>query len=491
MGKAMLFNSAEFLFFFPVVALLFFVLPHRFRWVLLLGASYFFYMSWKVEYAALIGLVTVTDYLAGRAMGRTEDPEKRRSYLVGALTINLGMLFVFKYADFVISSLWGVVDPAAVTSEVPTLGLVLPVGISFFVFQSLSYTIDVYRGTKKVETHLGHYALYVSFFPQLVAGPIERSRRLLPQLSRRLEFDYARVTDGLKRMAWGLFKKVVIADRLAVMVDTVYQDPARFGGLELTVATVFFAFQIYCDFSGYSDMAIGAARVFGVRLMDNFDRPYFATSIRDFWRRWHISLSTWFRDYVYVSLGGNREGRARWHFSLLVTFLLSGIWHGANWTFLLWGALHGTYMLVGAWTRGLRQRSVAALRLDRAPVLLGFGRATVTFILVVLAWVLFRAESLSDAVYVYTHLAFNPFALDGQVLDHLVVRLAGNGFEFYVGVFSIGFLLAVQSCRRWGGVGAFLARRPAWIRWTVYVFGVLLLAVFGVFDQKEFIYFQF
>jgi len=335
----MLFNSLDFLIFFPVIVGLYFALSPKYRWVLLLGASYYFYMCWKAEYIILIVFSTLVDYFAARQMARIQEKKKRRPFLYLSLLSNLGLLFFFKYWNFFSGETRALLDSWNIMADVPTFQLLLPVGISFYTFQTLSYTIDVYNGKLEPEKNLGRFALYVSFFPQLVAGPIERATHLLPQLRQTFDFDYQRVVSGLQQMLWGFFKKVVIADRLAVYVNEIYASPGDENGLALLLATYFFAFQIYCDFSGYSDIAIGAARVMGYDLMENFRTPYLSKSIREFWSRWHISLSTWFRDYLYIPLGGNRVPQVRWFLNLFIVFVVSGFWHGANWTFLIWGAL--------------------------------------------------------------------------------------------------------------------------------------------------------
>ena len=302
----MQFDSIEYGVFLAVAATSYFLIPHRWRWALLLFASYVFYASWKPQYLVLIWASTLVDYCAGLFMGRTENRRYRLLALIGSLSVNLGLLGTFKYFGFFAESLSAVLDSVGLSFTPHELDVVLPVGISFYTFQTLSYTIEVFRGTHEPERHLGRFALYVAFFPQLVAGPIERSSRLLPQLREKFDFDYVRVVEGLRLILWGLFKKVVVADRLALMVDRVYESPDGAPGPVLMAATIFFAFQIYCDFSGYTDMAIGSARILGIELMVNFNRPYAARSVGEFWHRWHISLSTWFRDYVYIPLGGDR-----------------------------------------------------------------------------------------------------------------------------------------------------------------------------------------
>ncbi|MCP4600828.1 MAG: MBOAT family protein, partial [Proteobacteria bacterium] len=404
----MAFNSLQFLVFFPVVVSLYFMVPHRARWPLLLVASYYFYMCWRVEYALLILITTVVSYVTAIAMDRRDDPRWRSFWLASCLAINLGILFVFKYFNFFSQSFYSLANHFNLLEEAPGFDLLLPIGISFYTFQTLSYTIDVFRKGRQPERHFGIFALYVSFFPQLVAGPIERSTRLLPQLFEEKRFDPDRVTRGLKQIGWGYFKKIVIADRLALVVNPVYENVSDQDGFSLAIATIFFAYQIYCDFSGYSDIAIGSARVMGYDLMSNFNRPYHARSIADFWRRWHISLSSWFRDYLYFPLGGSRVStKTRWCFNVMVVFLVSGLWHGANWTFVAWGGLHGIYLVIGRLTRGLRERFFARLTLlpRQFKGILPGVQIALTFALTTFAWIFFRADSLSDALLVVGRMA--------------------------------------------------------------------------------------
>lgn len=489
----MQFNSLEYLIFLPLVVAAYFALPHRFRWVLLLAASYYFYMCWKAEYVVLILASTLVDYWAALRMGKAGEKPKRRKYLILSLVANLGLLFSFKYFNFFNESFRSLCDSVNIFYGVPTLDVLLPVGISFYTFQTLSYTIDVYRGTRQPERHFGIFAVYVSFFPQLVAGPIERSTRLLPQFFKKQTFEYERVVDGLRLVLWGLFKKIVIADRLAVYVNQVYNNPGDYSGGPLILATYFFAFQIYCDFSGYTDIAIGSARMMGYDLMQNFRRPYFAKSISDFWRRWHISLSTWFRDYLYISLGGNRVLRWRWHYNVIVVFVLSGLWHGANWTFLVWGMLHGIYMVVSNWTRNIRRRLSVSIGMDNRPLLQKWLRVAVTFHLVLLAWVFFRANSLSDALVILGNMLTIDFAHLARDLTtgFYVNNLSRGWFDLTVAFGLIGLLLFVQLQQRHGGVRQLLSARPVWQRWAVYYAAVMGIVLFGVYEHAEFIYFQF
>ncbi len=352
----MVFNSVEFLVFFPIVIAAFFACPCRYRWMLLLVASYVFYAVCGLWCVVLIMVSTLVNYVLALQMSKTPAGSRRRRLMALGLLYNLGSLFGFKYFVFFNNSLQVAFRLFGVTYEVPALQILLPVGISFYTFQTLGYLIDVYRYRLRPESHLGIFALYVVFFPKLVAGPIERAGRLIPQLWWNCDFDAQRAGSGLLLIMWGMFKKVVIADRLAIYVGAVYDDPTGFQGLPVILATYFFAIQILCDFSGYTDIAIGVARVMDYDLMENFRQPYFSPSLTEFWRRWHISLSTWFRDYLYLPLGGNRVPRWRWMVNVMVVFVVSGLWHGANWTFVLWGALHGLYLLFEVVTRPIRDR---------------------------------------------------------------------------------------------------------------------------------------
>jgi len=481
-----LFNSFQFLIFYVVVVSVFFAIPHRFRWMLLLAASYYFYMCWKAEYVVLIVAATVINYGAALGIERSDRALVRRLLLTGSVGASLGILFTYKYLDFFGQSVRSALASVDVFVDVPLFELILPLGISFYTFQSLGYTIDVYRGAVPAERHLGIFALYVSLFPQLGAGPIERSANLLPQFRVRHEIDLTRAAEGLRLMLWGMFKKVVIADQVAAVVDTVYAAPEEFTGPILILATVAFAVQIYCDFSGYSDIAIGSARILGYDLMRNFRQPYLATSVADFWRRWHISLSTWFRDYVYVPLGGNRVTRGRWHFNIAMVFVLSGVWHGANWTFVVWGALHAAFMIASSWSEGPRAALVRACGLSGRPALHRFVSIAITCLLVLVAWTFFRAESVGDAIYVLRH------AFDFQ--GFRVASLWALGlprFEMVVTAANVVVLWCVDAA---------LEQRPAWvvrawerrpIRWALYLASIYAVIFFGVFGQVEFIYFQF
>jgi len=392
----MLFNSIQFLLFFPLVTAIYFLLPHKFRWFHLLVASCIFYMAFIPVYIFILLFTIVIDYVAGIMIENAEN-KKRKYFLILSIVANVGVLCVFKYYNFFVGNVDAFLHSAHInTSPVRYLNIILPLGLSFHTFQAMSYTIEVYRGNQKAERHFGIYALYVMFYPQLVAGPIERPQNLIHQFYEKHTFDYDRITSGLKLMAWGLFQKVVIADRLAKVADTVFDHPANYQGLGLVIGVVFFTFQIYCDFAGYSDIAIGAARVMGFTLMLNFKRPYFAKSISEFWRRWHISLSTWFKDYLYISLGGNRVVVPRWYLNLFIVFLVSGFWHGANWTFVVWGALHGIYMIVFSMYEPFKKKLPGKLKSNALFKLSGI---LLTFSSVALAWIFFRAKTIRVALH--------------------------------------------------------------------------------------------
>jgi len=494
----MLFNSLQFLAFFPVVVALYFAMPKRGRWLLLLLASYYFYMCWKPEYVLLILASTGVDYCAGIQMGKRKERRHRRPFLVASLCTNLGLLFAFKYWNFFSDSTRDVLGLFDITAGIPEFDVLLPVGISFYTFQTLSYSIDIYRGKLDPERHLGRFALYVAFFPQLVAGPIERASRLLPQFWKDVDFDYERLGSGLRQMTWGMFKKVVVADRLGIYVDSVYSDPGAHQGLPLIAATYFFAFQIYCDFSGYSDIAIGAARCLGFDLMENFKRPYLARSVSDFWRRWHISLSTWFRDYVYIPLGGSRVGVSRWYGNLAITFLVSGLWHGANWTFVVWGALHGAYLIFALVSGPLRERALAAVGMSVEGRTRRVFDVLVTFHLALLAWVFFRADSLADAWLVFAQagegLSVQLGALASgdirQAYQAAVVAVGISKGEFVLSVLAVVFVYGVDLFIERGGLEVTTPRLRI-LRFAWYDLLILLTLLLGAFGQQQFIYFQF
>jgi D-alanyl-lipoteichoic acid acyltransferase DltB (MBOAT superfamily) len=479
----MLFNSLQFIFFFPLVVALYFVLKPKYRWVLLLLASYYFYMCWNYKYVLLIVTSTVIDYFSGILLYRSQRKNLRRLFLLLSLATNLGLLFFFKYFNFFSDSVNVILDKLNIFYNTPTYSYLLPVGISFYTFQTLSYTIDIYRRQREPEYHFGRFALFVSFFPQLVAGPIERSVNLLPQFREKFTFEYERVKSGILLMSWGFFKKVVIADRLAEYVNLVYNNATDYTGIQQALATLFFSFQIYCDFSGYSDIAIGSALIMGYRLMTNFRRPYLAQNIGEFWHRWHISLSTWFRDYVYIPLGGNRVAKWRWQVNLFITFVVSGLWHGANWTFVIWGALHGFYLVFAIWIKKLSGKINSFFGLDSAPGLHKILKIVKTFILVYIAWIFFRANSLGDAVVVIKNMFhFEPGT---------VINLYENKLDLAIALIGIVFLGVVEILEEQIGLYARLKTLIRPVKWVLLIALILLILVLGKWEEVDFLYFQF
>jgi len=485
----MLFNSYEFLIFFPVVTALYFLLPHRLRWGLLLLASCVFYMAFIPIYILILAVTIVIDYAAGILIEKSSGRSRRR-YLIVSIVSTCLVLFVFKYFGFFNEGLAVLANALGLHYPENVVNIILPIGLSFHTFQSLSYVIEVYRGKQKAEKHFGIYALYVMFYPQLVAGPIERPQNLLHQLRERHSFDWDRIAGGLRLMLWGLFKKVVIADRLAVFVDQVYGRPEAHSGLGLVLGTVFFAVQIFCDFSGYSDIAIGAAQVMGIRLMTNFRRPYSARSMAEFWKRWHISLSTWFRDYLYIPLGGSRVPKWRWQLNLLIVFLVSGLWHGAAWTFVIWGGLNGLYLLVSHWSRVPREALLRLTRLDRHAKVHGALSMVFIFAIVCVGWVFFRAADLGSALYIIRHFFSGWEPTVGYVTTTLQ-RMGLTGFDILALVISIGFLELVHFTQRAEEDRRLFGRAPTVVRWAGVYALVLSIVVMGVFTNNQFIYFQF
>lgn len=467
----MLFNSFQFIVFFIVVTSLYFALPYRYRWFLLLSASCLFYMAFVPVYILILGFTIVIDYFAGIYIEKSRDGRKKL-FLIFSLIANIGVLAVFKYYNFLNENLSLLMHGVGYENPIPYLEILLPIGLSFHTFQAMSYTIEVYRGNQKAERHFGIYSLYVMFYPQLVAGPIERPQSILPQFYRNHDFDYERVKKGLLRMAWGFFKKLVVADRLAYVVNDIYSDlPADSGGGIYLLATVFFSFQIYCDFSGYSDIALGAAKVMGYDLMENFNRPYISKSIQEFWQRWHISLSSWFKDYLYIPLGGNRVVKWRWYYNLLLTFSLSGLWHGAKWTYIVWGFLHGIYLIIPL---------ILKIKIRSA------WNIPIVFILATFGWLFFRAESMTDAVYIIQQIGRSPFEFnfDQHTTFFLTNCIMGIGAIILLLVSEAFFL-------RHGTFENRAASFSLFPRWTIYVSILLLIFWFGVFSNNEFIYFQF
>lgn len=481
----MLFNTFQFLVFFVVVWVLFLVLRGTPRKLLLLAASYYFYMCWSTKYIVVIWAITLIDYVAGIQIEKAETQAIRKLYLGISLAANLGLLVSFKYLNPVANAINQFLHNAGIQHDIPLLNVVLPLGLSFHTFQAMSYTIDLYRRKVPAEHNLLDYALYVAFFPQMVAGPIERPNQLLPQFHHDPHLHMERIRSGIKLALWGLFKKMVIADAVAPFVSAIYKRPTAFQGSILLLATLLFSIQIYCDFSGYTDMAIGLARILGYELRINFRQPYFSRSIGEFWHRWHISLSTWFRDYVYIPLGGSRASMPRYYTNLLITFLVSGVWHGAALTFVIWGGLHGIYLIAGQVTKDWRDRLYVISGLNKLPHLTAAWQTLVTFALVTVGWVFFRAGSVHDAFYILTHL-FPLGHPDSAILAVSGIPRANAPFLFLftVGMFVVEWWIAHPS-------HAPQAWSSAVFRKVCYCTCAYTIVFFGIFGHIDFIYFQF
>ena len=469
----MVFNSLQFLVFFGIVTSAYFLLAHKYRWALLLAASCYFYMAFVPVYLGILGLTIVIDYFAGIYLERFQGGAKK-IFLGCSLLANLGVLAIFKYYFFFTDNVNALSNYFSIPIHFPVLNFLLPIGLSFHTFQAMSYTIEVYRGNQKAERNFGIYSLYVMFYPQLVAGPIERPQNLIHQFYEKHVWDSDRVKLGLLQMMQGFFKKVVIADRLAMVVDPAYANLSNQSSLNLIIASIFYSFQIYCDFSGYSDIAIGASKVMGFKLMNNFNAPYTAKSIPDFWRRWHISLSTWFKDYVYFSLGGNRVSVPRWYINIMIVFILSGFWHGASWNFVIWGALHGLFQLMGLTLNRIfpnlaadEQKSVAGVWIYRL----------FTFLLVTIAWVFFRIPKFGDIQIYFGQLT------RGSMLDP--ISLAFNTSELLFSILLIVGLYLYDFKRDKIKVDSVK------LFWPIISGLAFLIYFFGVFNLKQFIYFQF
>jgi D-alanyl-lipoteichoic acid acyltransferase DltB (MBOAT superfamily) len=488
----MLFNSFAFVIFFIAVTAFYFLLPHKFRWAWLLAASCFFYMFFKPVYILILGFTIVIDYIAGILLEQEQDQKRKKRYLIMSLIANVGVLAVFKYYNFLNGNITGIASMLGYKNQIPYLNILLPIGLSFHTFQAMSYTIEVYRGNQKAERHFGIYSLYVMFYPQLVAGPIERPQNMLHQFHEKKFFNYDNAVTGLRLMMWGMFKKVVIADRLAPITDQVFNNPHAHSATSIYLAAVLFTFQIYCDFSGYSDIALGSARVMGFSLMKNFDRPFSSKSIGEHWRRWHISLSTWFKDYMYIPLGGNRVSKVRANFNMFIVFLVSGLWHGANWTYIVWGSLHGFYLVFANLTEKYRRRlrdltGISSIKwLDNA-----LQQATV-FVLLNLAFIIFRANNMQTALYMLGRVPY----MFGEWADWVktkapVLTLSISNARLLLCFAVIGVMELVHRFQKTRSMNTLVQAQPRYVRWTAYYVFLFTIIYLGVFHNTQFIYFQF
>jgi D-alanyl-lipoteichoic acid acyltransferase DltB (MBOAT superfamily) len=482
----MLFNSVEFVVFLVCVFALYWLVFSRDLWwrnLFLWAVSYLFYGWWDFRYLLLLAATSSVDFWVALELGRSDDPRRRRRILMLSLAGNLGVLATFKYFDFFVGSLEAALTGIGVDAKLLRLHLVLPVGLSFYTFQALSYTIDVYRRELEPSRDPVRFFAFVSFFPQLVAGPIERARNLLPQFASIAPFDPELARDGGRQMLWGFFKKMVVADNAARIADAIFNDSSTRSGAELVAGAVFFAFQIYGDFSGYTDIALGTAKLFGFRLSVNFRYPYFSRDIAEFWRRWHISLTTWFKDYVYVPLGGSRTGRVQSARNVLIVFLLSGLWHGANWTFVVWGGLNALFFMP-LLLRGHNRRHLAPVAQGRLlPGAVELVSMLVTFLAVTLTWVFFRSVSVAAA------LEFLGGIVTPQAWSRWPEKAVINSWLLAGAL--VGVMLGVEWAHREREHGLDLARLPTLLRWSVYQALVVAFFLFAVFEGDGFIYFQF
>lgn len=471
----MLFNSLEFLIFFPIVCIVYFLLKKiSHRNIFLLVASYYFYMNWEPVYALLILTSTILTYFSAILVEKYfSEKNKKKLFLTLSLIINFSILFVFKYYNFINESVFDLLSFIGIKWNVPNMDILLPVGISFYTFQAVGYSIDVYRGSIKAERNFITYALFVSFFPQLVAGPIERSTNLLPQFKNKHKFSYEKVAEGIKQMIWGFFMKLCVADVLSEYVNAIYNNVSNHNGTSFIIASVFFAFQIYCDFAGYSNIAIGTARIMGFNLMQNFNLPYFSLNIKEFWKRWHISLSSWFSDYLYIPLGGNRVKYLRHLTNLMITFLVSGIWHGANWTFVIWGGLHGLYLITyNIMCKYVYKPKYKSLISRLANMAICFG-------LVVFAWIFFRANNVNDAFIIISKIFTEP----GMPFIDLST--------FSVGLLALSILIFKDTKDNFQININFMHSKYVIIRYLSVIFIIAYIILFASFSSGQFIYFQF
>jgi alginate O-acetyltransferase complex protein AlgI len=501
----MIFNSIEFIAFFSVVLGLYFFVPRTWKWVFLLTASYFFYGYWKIEYLLLLIIPTILVYFIALRISKLSpgpkanlppDPKtptgkKRKWLLILGLVISLSALLIFRYTDFAGRSIYSLFGLFAKDLKYNPFQFLLPIGLSFYTFKMVSYLMDVYNGNAPVEKHPGYFALYVSFFPQILAGPIDRAVNFIPELKKNVNFDVERILEGFRLVVWGVFKKMVIADRLAIFVNEVFKSPEQ-QGINLLFAAYFYAFQIYCDFSGYSDIAIGIARILGFKSMDNFDFPYFSKSLTQFWNKWHISLSTWLRDYLFLPIAyavmrpiktpkKYNVKAETWGYviGMFVTMFLGGLWHGASWTFVIWGCLHGLYLVVGYTSKKLRKRWVKKVKLNKLPRLRQFLSVFITFNLVSFAWIFFRAETFDKAISFIKYIQLKP-AAQGQGTVYLLFNLA------LVIIFIIMEIVYKNKDNL-----MFLRRIPIVIKVAVFALFICLVIIFAVDTSNEFIYFQF
>ena len=494
----MTFNTFTFYLFFAANVIVNYILPKRWRWVWMLISSYVFYCLSDVRYSAVLLICTGISYLAGRMIAKTENNKLKKTWMLVGVILNVGILILFRYMNFFFESINTTAAAAGFQWTFRGIELLYPIGISFYTFQVISYLLDVYSRKVEAEKNFGHYALYVSFFPQLLIGPIERYNHLKPQLLNPKPFEYQEFVDSLVRVGWGLFKKLIIADRLAVVANTVFTAPQDFNSPKLVVAIIAFSFQIYIDFSAYCDIAIGTANILGINLVENFKQPYFAKSIIDFWRRWHVSLSNWLRDYIFIRLNykhRRKKPRKLWiSIDVMITFFVSGLWHGANWTFIIWGVLHGLYQIFEIITKEIRDKVVKKLNIDRSTFAHKAFQVLFTFGLVSFAWLIFKVNSISEAVQIMKSI----ITLDGITAEEAWIFKDGSlgldAKDFWMMTHTLLIMMIVEFVGRKHDLLVALNKQPTWFRWTVYYLLFFSITIFGFYGEAnavDFVYFQF
>lgn len=474
------------------MTIFYFIVPHRYRWIWLLASSYFFYMSYNPKYAVLLITCTLITYTGGILISKSRKTQTKKLFVFLSISINIGILFMFKYYNFFDQIFKKIFLIFGISLNIPSFDFLLPVGISFYTFQSISYIVDVYRADVEVQKNFGKYALFISFFPQILSGPIQKSKNFMHQFDEKHYFDYNRVKNGLLLMLWGYFQKMMAADRLGDFVNTVYNHPSNYKGFEIVIATIMFAFQLYFDFSSYSDIALGASEVMGFKLSKNFERPYFAKSISEFWRRWHMSLTSWLTDYVYFPLGGSRYGKIKSYRNILIVFLVSGIWHGVGTTFIIWGLLHGIYSIFEKALKPKLAEITEKLRINTNSFNYRLVQIVVNFVLVDFAWLFFRANCLKDsAILIKNSFYFNPeIFTNGSIYN-----LGLDQINFFIALASSIFILCVNFIQRKYNIRDKLSKQNINMRWSLYVASVIIILVFGIYGDEynvqKFIYSQF
>lgn len=494
----MLFNSLQFLIFLPLVIIIFYVIPYRFRKIWLLISSYYFYMCWNAKYGLLILFSTIVTYFCGLYIEKVSSSKAKlaKTFLALGISINLIILFYFKYLNFAISILVSGLSKLHISLNASSLDILLPVGISFYTFQALGYVIDVYRKDISAEKDFIKYALFVSFFPQLVAGPIERSKNLLKQLEwqKSTTLKKSNLQEGFLLTLWGFFLKIVIADRIAIFVDSIYNNSETYSGFYFVIASILFAFQIYCDFYGYSSIAKGSAKLLGIDLMENFYSPYLQPTVSNFWKQWHISLTSWFRDYLYIPLGGNRKGIIKKYTNIMIVFLTSGLWHGANLSFVIWGGINGLYQIVGDALKKVRGKIRRIVGITPETIGYKIIATLITFVLIDFSWIFFRANSFTQSLHIIKSIftTYNPWILfDGSLFE-----CGLNRPDVFILLLSLLALLLADILKIKGITLRYVILEQDWLcRCLIYVVSIVVLLIFGVYgsnyDAAAFIYFQF